>query len=49
MLNRITIMTVWMAAVLALGAVAVAQNNMDPRVAQRLSFVAAILPKPGLR
>ena len=47
MLNRMTVMTVWTAAVLALGAVVVAQSTQNPRVAERFSFVAANAAKAG--
>ena len=38
MLNRMTVMTVWTAAVLALGAVVVAQNTQNP-ASRRTLFV----------
>jgi hypothetical protein len=47
MLNRMTMMTVWTAAVLALGAVVVAQNNHNQRVAERFSFVVASAANAG--
>jgi len=47
MLNRMTVMTVWTAAVLALGALAGAQNTQNPRVAERFSFVAANAANAG--
>jgi hypothetical protein len=47
MLNRMAIVTVWAAAVLALGAVVVAQSTQPPRVAERLSFVAANAANAG--
>jgi hypothetical protein len=47
MLNRTTMMTVWTAAVLALGAVVVAQTTQNPRVAEPLSFVPANAANAG--
>jgi hypothetical protein len=47
MLNRMTMVMVSAAAVLALGAVIVAQQTQKPRVADRFSFVAANATKAG--
>jgi hypothetical protein len=47
MLNRMTRLMVWTAAVLALGAVVVAQHTQNPRVAEQFSFIAANASNAG--
>ena len=47
MLNKMTRLTVCIAAVLTLGAGVIAQSIQNPRVAERLSFVAANAANAG--